>query len=1212
MLPPRTAPASRALLLAVLFVAPAAQAGAIEYVGPGDSLQAAIERVDNDGVIHVAAGAYDECLSLPVGRQVTLTALDGADATTIRCSFGDRAVTVDGNLSMRGFTITHTGFGGSGVKVEGTFTGQDLIFRDMLEATSPGAGVYVTDGVATLLDVTFDALATTTDGGAIAVDEDGILTLLGARITNTSASQYGGAIYVRDAVLDAVDVLIDGLAGPVTAMSGGGIYVATTGEVSLIDTTIQGAFASLDGGGLFTEERARKLYGTNLALLANEAVRDGGGAFVQGEVHFLGGSLSDNLARESGGAMVLDDGAATLLGTLISNNSAGGRPDSDGWPSGAGLFLDGGYLETGDCVLSGNIGTSPDALGGGAYLTGRSSWISAGDFVAENAARDGGGAYLDGNESIEFSQSLFVSNSATGDGGGLYISDDVVFTNTTLLYNTAAAGGGAYIHDNSDVIVTSSEFVINEASTGDGGGLFVGSGATLDISQSLVSGNTSRIGAGGGIRYSGSGSRGGVTLTSTQVTGNVAPDGGGVAMLEGTLSMDASWVYDNVSTGLGGGLYISGSHDARVTRSLLCGNTAGLGGGAYLDDSYGERVFVNVAFEGNEALSAGGALFDGGYSDGADTPTTELRYTTIVGNIGPDRYGGIVADTSATNPSNVDLTDSILQSNGTHALGGLGPVPGDFTGRGLVFFDLISAVFNGESALVGLDENLLADPDLGDYDGALPRCLDDDLRAFASTSDGAGILDGFGGFGVGAGVSGPDAVGSLFDDTDGDRVQLGQGDCDPTSSARAPGLDEIATNGIDEDCYLGDDLDGDGDGFISRDDGGADCLPENRSAFPGAVEIWGDGIDQNCDDRDDADEDGDGYASPLDCANTDIGASPQAIDVPYDGADDNCGGEDDYDADGDGESSLEFDGTDCDDRDPEISTAQDEIWYDGIDQNCDGRDDFDQDQDGFTALEFGGTDCNDLLGAGETINPDAAEVPYNGIDEDCIGGDLVDVDGDGFVGEAAGGSDCDDERDDVYPGAPELLDGDDNDCDGIRDPDTDGDGLLDFWEDQFGTDPTLADSDGDFIDDATEWGEDPENPVDTDGDGTFDVLDEDSDADEVGDAIETAADADGDGLPNYRDPDDDNDGLSTQAEYNGGSDTDGDGISDYLDSDSDNDGVVDGFDPSPLDAGGEDEDPDADSYVPDRYGFGCSTTGSSSGLGWLGLALGLLLLRRRD
>ena len=96
MLPPRTAPASRALLMAVLFVAPTAQAGVIEYVGPGDSLQDAIERVDNDGFIHVAAGDYDECLSLPVGRQITLIALDGADATTVRCGFGDRTVSVDG------------------------------------------------------------------------------------------------------------------------------------------------------------------------------------------------------------------------------------------------------------------------------------------------------------------------------------------------------------------------------------------------------------------------------------------------------------------------------------------------------------------------------------------------------------------------------------------------------------------------------------------------------------------------------------------------------------------------------------------------------------------------------------------------------------------------------------------------------------------------------------------------------------------------------------------------------------------------------------------------------------------------------------------------------------------------------------------------------------------------------------------------------------
>lgn len=88
----------------------------------------------------------------------------------------------------------------------------------------------------------------------------------------------------------------------------------------------------------------------------------------------------------------------------------------------------------------------------------------------------------------------------------------------------------------------------------------------------------------------------------------------------------------------------------------------------------------------------------------------------------------------------------------------------------------------------------------------------------------------------------------------------------------------------------------------------------------------------------------------------------------------------------------------------------------------------DRDEDGFT-VEDG--DCDDSLAS---VHPGGREVWYNGVDEDCSGGSDDDRDGDGIAGGPSG-EDCDDDRPEAFPGAPELCNGLDDDCDAVLDND---------------------------------------------------------------------------------------------------------------------------------------------------------------------------------
>jgi predicted outer membrane repeat protein len=293
-------------------------------------------------------------------------------------------------------------------------------------------------------------------------------------------------------------------------------------------------------------------------------------------------------------------------------------------------------------------------------------------------------------------------------------------------------------------------------------------------------------------------------------------------------------------------------------------------------------------------------------------------------------------------------------------------------------------------------------------------------------------------------------------DGDGSRaVNFGGTDCDDGDPAVRVGAPDAWFDGIDADCAGDDDFDQDGDGERHPLGGGDDCDDTRADVLPGQVDLWYDGLDSDCDGDDDYDRDGDGFRHPLgggdDCDDTLDDVYPGAPDNWYDGIDHDCANNDDFDLDGDGYRHPLGGGNDCDDTDATVHPGAAEVWYDGRDADCAGDNDDDQDGDGRTVLGAAvGTadDCDDLQ---RDTFPGAYDLPADGVDQDCDGVDTLacftDADLDGFgstlvpvAGATCGAlatapGDCDDTEATTYPGAPELCDAVDQDCDEAADGD---------------------------------------------------------------------------------------------------------------------------------------------------------------------------------
>jgi formylglycine-generating enzyme required for sulfatase activity len=324
-------------------------------------------------------------------------------------------------------------------------------------------------------------------------------------------------------------------------------------------------------------------------------------------------------------------------------------------------------------------------------------------------------------------------------------------------------------------------------------------------------------------------------------------------------------------------------------------------------------------------------------------------------------------------------------------------------------------------------------------------------------------------------------------DSDGD----GYGDAVPGNQAEA-GRD---CNDADNSVYPGLNnepgvlciLDADGDGYgdmnpaLSQYDAGTDCDDTNPQTNPFSYEVC-DEIDNDCDSEIDepgsfggltwhVDSDGDGYGSMTAATLTSCEESPTGYSLI---------------------------GLDCDDSNPASFPGNVETC-DYADNDCNGLIDenvtelfyLDSDGDGYgdstqlileciapTNYVSDNTDCDDSDG---TINPGVVEGLADNIDQNCDGIErcYIDNDGDGYgsvnesdsttsscliSGFSDNNTDCNDANSIQYPGAPELCNGEDDDCN------------LSVDDNPVGQSTWFLDADGDGDGDST----------DADGDGTPD------------------------------------------------------------------------------------------------------------------------------
>ena len=302
-----------------------------EVAQPCRTINYTLNNRANDGdTILIAAGTYTENLFL---NAITITlrggyTISGSDwisntgETVINGNHTDRVFMMfDSNLTLDHLTLT------GGHAVGGT-----------------GGALYVERGSVLIANSVISDNISFGDGGGLAAYDSAIVVMHDVVVANnqveaTSTSGEAGGLYFRDSAQATLTRLH--VYGNTAIEGGGGVYLddpgtsVTISDSQIYSNTALGAYGN-SGGGIGVHQGRLSL--SNSEVYGNFAPNSyAGGLFVinGGYLEVFDSTITENTAKDHGGAMYVTSGTADLTNVLITGNSTSSNVGNaiavDGW-----------------------------------------------------------------------------------------------------------------------------------------------------------------------------------------------------------------------------------------------------------------------------------------------------------------------------------------------------------------------------------------------------------------------------------------------------------------------------------------------------------------------------------------------------------------------------------------------------------------------------------------------------------------------------------------------------------------------------------------------------------------------------------------------------------------------------------------------------------------------------------------------------------------